>query len=110
MSITQDEPATSLRARIIGGAAAAVILAGLGAGSWAVVATAQEAHVAQQALKAAGPAYAGAGVYGATLGSYTGSQALTGDAGNDTSCLPTICFHITLPDPAHPECAAPFKP
>lgn len=39
-----------------------------------------------------------------------GSQANSGDAGNDTSCLPVICFHIVLPDPAHPECNTPFKP
>lgn len=39
-----------------------------------------------------------------------GSQANSGDGGNDTSCFPVICFHITLPDPAHPECATPFKP
>lgn len=39
-----------------------------------------------------------------------GSQANSGDAGNDTSCFPVICFHIILPDPAHPECVTPFKP
>jgi hypothetical protein len=39
-----------------------------------------------------------------------GSQALSGDGGNDTSCLPEICFRITLPDAAHPECENPFRP
>ncbi|GAA0426553.1 hypothetical protein GCM10009543_22180 [Leifsonia naganoensis] len=39
-----------------------------------------------------------------------GSQANSGDGGNDTSCLPEICFHITLPDPNHTECETPFKP
>lgn len=39
-----------------------------------------------------------------------GSSANSGDAGNDTSCFPNICFHIVLPDPAHPECVTPFKP
>lgn len=39
-----------------------------------------------------------------------GSQANSGDGGNDTSCFPDICFHITLPDPAHPECVTAFKP
>lgn len=39
-----------------------------------------------------------------------GSTANSGDGGNDTSCFPDICFHITLPDPAHPECDTPFKP
>ena len=39
-----------------------------------------------------------------------GSSANSGDAGNDTSCFPNICFHITLPDAAHPECVTPFKP
>jgi type IV secretory pathway VirB10-like protein len=39
-----------------------------------------------------------------------GSQATAGDGGNDTACLPEICFRITLPDAAHPECEAPFRP
>ena len=39
-----------------------------------------------------------------------GSQANSGDGVNDTSCFPEICFHITLPDPAHPECVTAFKP
>lgn len=39
-----------------------------------------------------------------------GSQANSGDGGNDTSCFPEICFHLVLPDPAHPECVTPFKP
>ena len=39
-----------------------------------------------------------------------GSSANSGDAGNDTSCFPDICFHIMLPDPAHPECVTAFKP
>jgi hypothetical protein len=39
-----------------------------------------------------------------------GSQANSGDASGDTSCFPEICFHIVLPDPAHPECVTPFKP
>lgn len=39
-----------------------------------------------------------------------GSQANSGDGPNDTSCFPEICFHIVLPDPAHPECVTAFKP
>jgi hypothetical protein len=39
-----------------------------------------------------------------------GSQANSGDGPNDTSCFPTICFHIQLPDPGHPECEVAFKP
>jgi preprotein translocase subunit SecF len=39
-----------------------------------------------------------------------GSQANSGDGPNDTSCFPTICFHIQLPDAAHPECEVAFKP
>jgi hypothetical protein len=39
-----------------------------------------------------------------------GSQANSGDASGDTSCFPEICFHLVLPDPAHPECVTPFKP
>jgi hypothetical protein len=39
-----------------------------------------------------------------------GSSANSGDGPNDTSCFPDICFHITLPDPGHPECEVAFKP
>ena len=39
-----------------------------------------------------------------------GSQANSGNAGNDTSCFPEQCFRMVLPDPAHPECDTPFKP
>jgi len=43
-----------------------------------------------------------------------GSQANSGTTINgvrvDTSCFPEICFHITLPDPNHPECVTAFKP
>lgn len=39
-----------------------------------------------------------------------GSMANSNDGTNDTSCLPTICFSILVPDPAHPECDTPFKP
>lgn len=39
-----------------------------------------------------------------------GSSANSSDGVNDTSCFPDICFHLTLPDPAHPECDVAFKP
>ena len=39
-----------------------------------------------------------------------GTQANSGDGGNDTSCLPVICFNIALPDPAHPECDYAYPP
>lgn len=39
-----------------------------------------------------------------------GSTANSGDGGNDTSCFPDICFHVTLPDPAYPQCVTAFKP
>jgi len=39
-----------------------------------------------------------------------GSQANSNDGTNDTSCFPVICFGITVPDPAHPECDVAFKP
>jgi hypothetical protein len=39
-----------------------------------------------------------------------GSSANSNDGVNDTSCFPDICFHLTLPDPAHPECDVAFKP
>lgn len=39
-----------------------------------------------------------------------GSSANSNDGVNDTSCFPNICFSIVVPDPAHPECDAPFRP
>lgn len=39
-----------------------------------------------------------------------GSMANSGNNGIDLTCFPDICFHITLPDPAHPECVTAFKP
>lgn len=39
-----------------------------------------------------------------------GSSANSNDGVNDTSCFPDICFHIPVPDPAHPECDTAFKP
>jgi len=39
-----------------------------------------------------------------------GSSANSNDGVNDTSCFPDICFHIPIPDPAHPECDTAFKP
>jgi hypothetical protein len=40
----------------------------------------------------------------------SGSTANSSDGTNDTSCMWTVCFTITLPDAAHPECDAAFKP
>ena len=41
-----------------------------------------------------------------------GSSANSNDGTNDTSCYPDICLSpgMVIPDPAHPECNAPFKP
>jgi outer membrane biosynthesis protein TonB len=39
-----------------------------------------------------------------------GSTANSNDGTNDTSCFPDVCFTITVPDPAHPECDYSFKP
>lgn len=39
-----------------------------------------------------------------------GSTANSSDGYNDTSCLPDICFSIAIPDAAHPECDAAFRP
>ncbi|MGV8912480.1 MAG: hypothetical protein ACOH14_07680 [Rhodoglobus sp.] len=39
-----------------------------------------------------------------------GSTANSSDGTNDTSCFPNVCFTITVPDPAHPECDYSFKP
>ena len=32
------------------------------------------------------------------------------DGFNDTSCLPTVCWTIPVPDPAHPECDYAYPP
>ncbi|WP_162819142.1 hypothetical protein [Leifsonia aquatica] len=50
MSNTQGERPTSLKARIIGGSIAAVLLAGLGVGGYAIVANAQAGAAAHQQL------------------------------------------------------------
>lgn len=39
-----------------------------------------------------------------------GSSATASDGVNDTGCLADVCFSIAVPDPAHPECNAPFRP
>lgn len=40
-----------------------------------------------------------------------GSRANSSDGYNDTSCLPEVCFTISvLPDPDHPECDVAFEP
>lgn len=39
-----------------------------------------------------------------------GSLANSSDGVNDTSCMWEVCFSITVPDPAHPECDAAFRP
>ena len=79
---------------------------------------AQQAQAASDAAAAAAAAQvAAAPVQRASIAAPTGpikcpagSTANSGDAGNDTSCFPDICFHIVLPDPAHPECVTAFKP
>lgn len=79
-----------------------------------VAAEAEAARIAQAAATAAANAAAKATVQAPTASVLikcpAGSTANSGDGGNDTSCFPTICFHISLPDPAHPECVTPFKP
>lgn len=39
-----------------------------------------------------------------------GSTSNGSDGFNDTSCYPDVCFTIVVPNPAHPECDAPFRP
>jgi hypothetical protein len=82
----------------------------------AQAAAAQAAQVAAQAVvvkapvrKAASATTVAAPVVG-PIRCPAGSTANSGDAGNDTSCFPDICFHIALPDATHPECVTPFKP
>lgn len=43
-------------------------------------------------------------------GSSANSGTIVNGVSVDTSCFPDICFHITLPDPNHPECVTAFKP
>ena len=39
-----------------------------------------------------------------------GSTANSNDGVNDTSCFPNVCYSISVPDPAHPECDYAFRP
>lgn len=39
-----------------------------------------------------------------------GSTSVASDGYNDTGCLPNECFSVILPDPAYPQCDAPFRP
>ena len=76
---------------------------------------AASALAAQQAA-AAQAAYAAARAYHSNVGSDglihcpAGSMANSGDSSGATSCFPDICFHVTLPDPAYPQCVTAFKP
>jgi hypothetical protein len=88
---------------------AAAALAAQQAADAAAAQQAADALAAQQAAAAAATHKSAATVVG-LVKCPAGSQANTGDGGNDTSCFPDICFHITLPDPAHPECVTAFKP
>jgi hypothetical protein len=80
----------------------------------AVAAQAAADLAAQQA--AAQAAYAAAHAKPSNVGADglihcpAGSTANSGDVQGATSCFPDICFHITLPDPNHPECVTAFKP
>lgn len=65
---------------------------------------------APQAVVAPAPAPAPAPVAPAPIKCPAGSSANSNDGVNDTSCYPDICMSIAVPDPAHPECNAPFKP
>lgn len=39
-----------------------------------------------------------------------GSVSTESDGYNDTACTWEVCFTVTVPDPAHPECDAVFRP
>lgn len=69
---------------------------------------AADAAAAQAAADAA--AQAAAKHPGGPIRCPAGSSANSNDGVNDTSCFPNICFGITVPDPAHPECNVAFKP
>jgi len=69
-------------------------------------ADAAAAAAAAAAAKSAPKANAGGGAIHCPAGSFANSN----DGVNDTSCFPDICSHIQVPDPAHPECDAAFKP
>jgi hypothetical protein len=85
-----------------------------GADQQAAIIAADEAAAEKAAADAAAQAAADAAAKKAAsswpIKCPVGSSANSGDGPNDTSCLPTICFHLTLPDPAHPECDTAFKP
>jgi hypothetical protein len=40
----------------------------------------------------------------------SGTQANSSDGYNDLSCAPDVCFNLSLPDPAHPECDYFYPP
>lgn len=65
---------------------------------------AEEAAAAQAAAIAAETAAAQAASTADPNRCPAGTSANSGDGGRDTSCLPNICFGLTLPDPSHPEC------
>lgn len=39
-----------------------------------------------------------------------GSSATESDGTNDTACMWVVCFSLTIPDAAHPECDSAFRP
>jgi hypothetical protein len=39
-----------------------------------------------------------------------GSTVNSGDGDVAYTCFPDVCFHVTLPDPAYPQCVTAFKP
>lgn len=92
--------------------AAAAVAAQAAAQQAAAAAAAQSAarQVAAPSAKAPTQRTATAPATPALIKCPAGSTADAGNAGNDTSCFPDICFRIMLPDAAHPECVTPFKP
>lgn len=44
------------------------------------------------------------------LCSSIGAVPVASDGYNDTSCTWEVCYSISIPDPAHPECDANFRP
>ena len=76
----------------------------------AAAAAAAEAERVANESKAGGKPSGGASGTSAPIKCPAGSMANSGDGPNDTSCFPEVCFHVTLPDPAYPECVTAFKP
>lgn len=108
------------RARVAAEAEAARVAAEQAAAAQAAAQAAADAAAAEEAARAAQqtqqrsttPSQGGgeAPAPAAPIRCPGGSVANSSDGTNDTSCMWEVCFTITVPDAAHPECDAAFRP